>query len=97
METSQSLEKTNKMPWPIYAEVFELEEKLGNEKNWAFSCKVCVGKKIIHASKTSTANLRKHISVSFYLFSINPHGISVILQQYTVILLKCYMWEYIFY
>jgi len=70
METSQSSEKDYKMPWLAYAEVFELQQKLlKNEKNWAFLCKIC--KKIIHASKTSTSNLRKHINVSFYLFNIN--------------------------
>lgn len=72
MEASQSSEKDHKMPWPAYAEVFELHEKLRNEKNWAFLCKICIGKKIIHASRTSTANLRKHISVSF-IYSILIH------------------------
>jgi len=28
METSQSSEKDYKMPWPAYAEVFELQQKL---------------------------------------------------------------------
>lgn len=66
-QSSESLEKNNKMPWPIYSEIFELQEKLGNEKNWAFLCKVCFGKKIIHTSKTSTVNLRKHLSVSLFI------------------------------
>ncbi|XP_067210351.1 zinc finger BED domain-containing protein 4-like isoform X2 [Linepithema humile] len=61
-EASQSSEKECKMPWPAYAEIFELQKNLGNKKNWAFLCKICIGKKIIHASKTSTENLRKHIN-----------------------------------
>jgi len=65
---SQSSEKECEIPWPPCAEIFELQQKLGNEKNWAFLCKICVGRKIIHASKTSTANLRKHMSVSLYLY-----------------------------
>lgn len=64
----KAAEKECEIPWPAYAEIFELQQKLGNEKNWAFLCKICVGKKIIHASKTSTANLRKHMSVSLYLY-----------------------------
>lgn len=64
---SQSSEKECKIPWPAYAEIFELQQKLGNEKNWAFLCKICVGRKIIHASRTSTANLRKHMSVSLFI------------------------------
>ena len=58
--------KVNKIPWPAHAEVFEVQEELGNEKNLAFLCKICIGKKIIHASRTSTANLRKHLTVSLF-------------------------------
>lgn len=65
--SSSSKEDKCEVPWPAYAQIFELQQKLGNEKNWAFLCKICCGKKIIYASKTSTANLRKHISVSLYL------------------------------
>lgn len=58
METSQSSNNINKMPWPAYPEVFELQQKfLKNEKNWAFLCKI--GRKIIHASKTSTSKFKK--------------------------------------
>jgi len=64
-EASQSSNEERKMPWPAYAEIFQLQEKFGNEKNLAFLCKICIGKKIIHANRTSTANLRKHINVSF--------------------------------
>lgn len=63
-EASQSSNKKCKMPWPAYAEIFELQEKLGKEKNLVFLCKNCIGKKIIHASRTSTANLTKHMNVS---------------------------------
>lgn len=66
---SQFSEKNN-FPWPAYAEIFEVREHLGNETNWAFLCKMCINKKIIHASKTSTANLRKHICVSLYIILI---------------------------
>lgn len=67
---STSSESSNKAPWPTYKEIFVFEPELSNEKNYAFTCKLCLGKKIIHASKSSTANLKKHISVSlvFLLF-----------------------------
>lgn len=59
-----------KAPWPAYSEIFTFEPKLSNEKNFAFTCKYCIGKKIIHANRSSTANLKKHINVSciFHLF-----------------------------
>lgn len=58
-----------KAPWPAYAEIFTFEPKLSNEKNFAFTCKFCLSRKIIHASKSSTANLKKHITVSFIYLS----------------------------
>jgi len=61
-EASQSSNEERKMPWPAYAEIFQLQEKFGNEKKLAFLCKICIGKKIIHANRTSTANLRRHIN-----------------------------------
>jgi len=63
-QSSQEESESTKMPWPAYREIFDLKQHLSNDKNWAFLCKMCIGNKIIHASKTSTANLRKHISVS---------------------------------
>jgi len=69
--TSQSMNITDcKIPWPAYSEFFAFEPKLSTENNFAFTCKLCLwGKKIIHANKSSTANLKKHINVSliFYL------------------------------
>ncbi|XP_039304998.1 uncharacterized protein LOC113005993 isoform X1 [Solenopsis invicta] len=61
-DPQSSKETTEKIPWPAYAEAFEVQEELGNEKNLALLCKICIGKKIIHASRTSTANLRKHLT-----------------------------------
>lgn len=68
--TSEIVEIDYKAPWPAYSEIFVLEPKLSNEKNFAFTCKFCLGKKIIHANRSSTANLKKHINVSciFHLF-----------------------------
>lgn len=48
-KATQSSEKEYEIPWPAYAEIFELQQKLENEKNWAFLSKICVGRKIIHA------------------------------------------------
>lgn len=71
MDETASQSKTEcKMPWPAYAEIFEFQQNLGNDKNWGFLCKICIGKIIIHASKSSTANLRKHISVSVVIYKI---------------------------
>ncbi|XP_039304999.1 uncharacterized protein LOC113005993 isoform X2 [Solenopsis invicta] len=69
-DPQSSKETTEKIPWPAYAEAFEVQEELGNEKNLALLCKICIGKKIIHASRTSTANLRKHLT--FIIEDIQP-------------------------
>ncbi|KAM0726191.1 hypothetical protein ACS0PU_008272 [Formica fusca] len=61
-KASTSLNK--KMPWPAFSEVFTFQPTFSNENNFAFSCKFCVGGKIIHANKSSSANLKKHINVS---------------------------------
>ncbi|XP_018400179.1 PREDICTED: uncharacterized protein LOC108777723 [Cyphomyrmex costatus] len=84
MESSETDEINNKMPWPAYSEIFKFDSKLSNEKNYAFVCKFCFGQKIIHANKTSTANLRKHINISkefiqfhkFYIESNQQHRIA---------------------
>jgi len=49
-DASQSSNEKRKMPWPAYAEIFQLQEKFGNEKNLAFLCKICIGKKKLHFS-----------------------------------------------
>ncbi|XP_018358223.1 PREDICTED: uncharacterized protein LOC108758010 [Trachymyrmex cornetzi] len=67
--------KSSKMPWPAYVEIFEEEifqEKFGNDKNLSFLCKICINKKIIHANKTSTSNLRKHMNAK------HPHLLDTI-------------------
>lgn len=61
-KASTSLNK--KMPWPAFSEVFIFQPTFSKENNFAFSCKFCVGGKIIHANKSSSANLKKHINVS---------------------------------
>lgn len=68
--TSQSSKEMEcEIPWPAYSKVFHFRPNLSNEKNFAFACKFCAGEKIIHANKTSAANLKKHIKVSIiYLF-----------------------------
>lgn len=72
--TSQSLkEKENiecEMPWPAYSKVFDFRPNLSKEKNFAFVCKFCINGKIIHASKSTAANLKKHINVSI-IYLIN--------------------------
>lgn len=60
-ETSQ----TEKMPWPAFSEVFCFQPTSNKENNLAFQCKFCVGGKIIYANKSSSANLKKHTSVSY--------------------------------
>ncbi|XP_039311866.1 uncharacterized protein LOC113005211 isoform X3 [Solenopsis invicta] len=63
--TSQSASETDyETPWPAYSEIFKFEPKLSSEKNFSFLCKLCLTKKIIHANKTSTSNLRKHTRIS---------------------------------
>lgn len=57
---------SKKMPWPAFSEVFIFWPTFNNENNLAFSCKFCVGGKIIHANKSSSANLKKHVNVSFF-------------------------------
>lgn len=44
--TSQSMNVTDcKIPWPAYSEFFAFEPKLSTEKNFAFTCKLCLLKK----------------------------------------------------
>ncbi|XP_071582355.1 uncharacterized protein [Temnothorax nylanderi] len=63
--TSQSASETDcDTPWPAYSEIFTFEPKLSNEKNFAFTCKLCLGRKVYQANKTSTSNLRKHSKIS---------------------------------
>jgi len=63
------------MPWPAYSKVFDFRPNLSKEKNLAFACKYCIGGKIIHANKSSAANLKKHLHVSIiYLFSKKFNG-----------------------
>lgn len=59
---SQSKDINMEMPWPAYSAVFDFQPNLSNEKNFAFACKCCIGAKIIHANKSSAANLRKHLN-----------------------------------
>lgn len=54
----------SKMPWLAYSDVFEFQPNISSGKKLAFSCKLCVGKKIIHADKSSMSNLKKHVNVS---------------------------------
>ncbi|XP_071582354.1 uncharacterized protein [Temnothorax nylanderi] len=62
--TSQSASETDcDTPWPAYSEIFTFEPKLSNEKNFAFTCKLCLGRKVYQANKTSTSNLRKHSKI----------------------------------
>lgn len=58
-------EEECEMPWPAYSEVYKFEQKLCKDKNFAFLCKLCINKKIIQASKSSSANLKKHINVNY--------------------------------
>lgn len=71
--TSQSVKKVEcEMPWPAYSDVFDFRPNLSNENNFAFACKFCAAGKIIHANKTSAANLKKHINASIiYLLNKN--------------------------
>ncbi|KAL6418064.1 hypothetical protein ACFW04_012365 [Cataglyphis niger] len=66
------------MPWPEYSEVFKFESKLSKEKNFAFSYKLCIDKKVIQASKNSIANLKKHINLisllSLFYMYLNMKG-----------------------
>jgi hypothetical protein len=67
--TSQSMNEIDcKAPWPAYSEIFKFESNLSNEKNFAFVCKLCLSRKIIHANRSSTANSKKHINVSFIIY-----------------------------
>lgn len=67
--TSQSpCETDSKTPWPAYSEFFSFESKLSNETNFAFTCKLCFNRKIIHANRSSTSNLKKHVNVSFNFY-----------------------------
>jgi len=76
--TSEKAGTSNeKMPWPAFSEVFIFRPTFSNKNNFAFSCKFCVGEKIIHANKSSSANLKKHVNVSFISFTIN-----IIFQYY---------------
>lgn len=68
--TTTTTEKANtsqieKMPWPAFSEVFLFQPTSGKENKLAFKCKFCVGGKIKHANKTSSANFKKHINVSY--------------------------------
>lgn len=68
--TSTSSEKVTEIeiPWPVYSNVFNIREDLSNERNYAFACKLCFNGKIIHANKSSAANLKKHMKVFINLF-----------------------------
>lgn len=72
--TSQALKEVSvecEMAWPAYSTVFDYRPNLSNERNFAFACKFCIAGKIIHANKSSAANLKKHINVSIiYLIKI---------------------------
>lgn len=70
VSTSQSSKEMEcEMPWRVYSKVFDFRPNLSNKKNFAIACKFCAGEKIIHANKTSAANLKKHINISIiYLF-----------------------------
>ncbi|KAM0731593.1 hypothetical protein ACS0PU_002653 [Formica fusca] len=64
---SQPLKEVNvecEMPWPAYSKIFDFRPNLSNEKDFAFACKFCIGGKIIHANKSSAANLKKHLNTS---------------------------------
>ncbi|XP_071639316.1 uncharacterized protein [Temnothorax longispinosus] len=63
--TSQSASETDcDTPWPAYSEIFTFEPKLSTEKNFAFTCKLCLDRKVYQANKTTTSNLRKHAKIS---------------------------------
>jgi len=68
-----SRDDEDEMPWPAYSTVFDFRQNLSNEKNLAFVCKFCIGGKIIHANKSSSSNLKKHIKVciTIYLFRLD--------------------------
>jgi len=69
--TSQSSNELNEleMPWPAYSEVYRFVPKVSKDNNFAFACKLCIGKKIIYSNKTSASNLKKHVKVGcIYLF-----------------------------
>lgn len=74
---SQSFDEANvenelEMPWPAYSEVYTFDPKLCKDKNFAFICKLCIGKKIIYANRSSASNLKKHVKVCFiYLYRIS--------------------------
>lgn len=61
---------TSEVPWPAYSEAFEVQTNVNDDKNYVFLCKLCIGKKFIHASKSSSANLKKHLHVSIIFINI---------------------------
>lgn len=68
---------TYEMPWPAYSEAFQIQGDLNNDKNYVFLCKICIGKKLIHASKSSAANLKKHLQVNIISGRLFPIGIFI--------------------